>query len=320
MIKQAIVFISLLLTSFLEDPAAKKEILLVGSIHHIDSAFAGNWHKLKTTLLNYKPDMICVEYRLPTDTLSLQNSMGKNIFYRLDSIGRSWITEENKLSEESLPFRAEIKKFSQYYVTADFANANFHAFKLNRYFERELDKNSSNGIVKQVRRIKNSLMRNEYWNVVFPVADSLKISYLYPVDDWTYNLDFSLAYQSWSAELKGTDHLKKWTDFFAEFGKTENARIQSLDALEFVNAAEWQKNTDYGQSKILLDAGNKSYQEWVDLWHKRNNKIASNILEVTNKHQSTRTAVVFGYMHIPVIKAGLAALDKNFTVKNYGQR
>lgn len=284
---------------------SKTKILLVGSIHHIPDSLDANWKKLRSALYQFRPQIICVEYRIPTDTVSLQNASGLKIFQRLDSISNSWKAKVEELAGEARDFNLFIKQFSDYYTHADFGNANYQAYRLNKYFWHLLAKFPNNGIIKQITTIKNNLRQNEYWNVIFPVADSLKIPYLFPTDNWVYNLLFSSAYQSWSKELGDTHYMNKWKQSYEVFNQIENNHLQSKDAIEFVNSAAWQKNADYIQTGLLTEAKNENYQEWVGLWHQRNHAIAKNIESVVAEFKPSKMLVVFGYMHIPVIKREL---------------
>jgi len=51
------------------------------------------------------------------------------------------------------------------------------------------------------------------------------------------------------------------------------------------------------------------FPKWVELWFMRNHNIASHISSVVEKNATKKTAVIFGYMHIPAIKKYLQEIS-----------
>jgi len=77
-----IVSVILLLTNLSagaqKQPKEKTEVLLCGTIHYMPDSLKQNWVEFRKFLEDYKPDAICVEYRMPTDSVSLMQADGEN--------------------------------------------------------------------------------------------------------------------------------------------------------------------------------------------------------------------------------------------------
>jgi hypothetical protein len=332
--KLPFLFIVILLISNLALPAQKQpnkktEVLLCGTIHYIPDSLKQNWQGFRKFLEDYKPDAICVEYRMPADSVSLMQADGKNYVKELDSLAKAWkismpkakarIKELYAALKQTDDWAKRIELYQLLYVHADFGNANFQAWRAyNSISKLQEDKRNeirkTNPFYKRIEWLVRNLKNGEYSNVVFPLAVEFKIDYLIPVDDRTYNMRFSIAYTSAYDEVAGTKFENKAKTFWEEFIKTESSEMAKGNGLMFVNSAAWQKTSDYAQTGLYLSSGNRHHKDYVKYWNLRNKKVASNILDEIKGKGFKRVLVVMGYMHIPNMKKHMKN-EKNISLK-----
>jgi len=315
-------------TSF-SQPIKKTEVLLCGTIHHIPDSVKQNWVAFRKFLQDYKPDAICVEYRMPGDSVSLMQADGKNYAKINDSLAKVWnidmpnakarIKELYTLLRQIDDWEKRIELYQLLYVQADFGNANFQAWRAHRLIsilpeEKINEIRTKNPVYKRIEWLARNLKNNEYSNVVFPLAVEFKIDYLVPVDDRTYNMNFSIAYTTAYDEVAGTKFENKARIFWEEFIKDESAEIKKGNALMFVNSAAWIKRSDYAQTGLYLSSGNSHHREYVRYWNLRNKKIAKNILDQIKGKGYKRVLVFMGNLHIPNMKKYMMN-EKSISIK-----
>lgn len=300
-----------------KQPNKKIEVLLCGTIHYIPDSLKQNWEGFRKFLEEYKPDAICVEYRMPADSVSLMQADGKNYVKELDSLAKAWnidmpnaksrIKELYTKLKQTDDWANRIELYQLLYVHADFGNANFQAWRAHNLItalaeEKRNEIRKMNPVYKRIESTVRNLKNGEYSNVIFPLAAEFKIDYLIPVDDRTYNIRFSIAYSTAYDEVAGTKFENKAKTFWEEFIKTESGEMAKGNALMFVNSAAWQKTSDYAQTGLYLSSGNRHHKDYVKYWNLRNKKVAKNVLDEIKGKGFRRVLVVMGYMHIPNMK------------------
>jgi len=298
-------------------PNNKPEVLLCGTIHYIPDSLKQNWISFRKFLEDYKPDAICVEYRMPDDSVSLMQADGKNYAKINDSLAKAWnidmpnakarIKELYTILKQTEDWANRIELFQLLYLQADFGNANFQAWRVHRLIsilpeEKINEIRTKYPAYKRIEWLARNLKNNEYSNVVFPLAAEFKIDYLIPMDDRTYNMRFSIAYTTAYDEVAGTKFENKAKIFWEQFIKTESNEIGKGNALMFVNSPAWQKKSDYAQTGLYESSGNRHHKDYVRFWNLRNKKVAVNILHQIKGKGFKRVVVVMGYLHIPNMK------------------
>lgn len=295
----------------------KPEILICGTIHHIPDSVNQNWNGYRKFLRDFRPDAICVEYRMPGDSISLMHADGERYQQIADSLATVWNTDTLNANKRIKDLYAalrlnddwekRIELFQLLYLEADFGNANFQAWQAYKLVsilpdDKKKEIRTRYPAYKRMESIVKAIKNNEYSNVVFPLAVEFKIDYLYPVDDWTYNRRFSIAYMEAYEELEGTKFENKAKTFWEEFTKIESGEIAKGNGLMFVNSAAWQKKADYAQTGLYLSSGNIHHKDYVKYWNERNKKVGINILDQVKGKEYKRVAVFMGYLHIPNMK------------------
>ena len=117
----------------------KPTVILVGAIHHIPDSLKDNWPKFRERLEDYKPDAICIEYRIPSDTVSILQAGGVRYFVVLDSLREAWNLNKQNIQERIKELYQKLKKEDHYkerlelyellYVTADIGNAHYQGWR-----------------------------------------------------------------------------------------------------------------------------------------------------------------------------------------------
>jgi len=295
----------------------KTEVLLCGTIHYIPDSLKQNWAGFRKFLEEYKPDAICVEYRMPTDSVSLMQADGENYAKINDSLAKVWNIDmanaETRIKElyttlkQTDEWEKRIELYQLLYVHADFGNANFQAWRAHQAIsilpeEKRNEISKIHPVYKKIEWLVRNLKNNEYHNVVFPLAAEFKIDYLIPVDDRTYNMRFSIAYTKAYDEVAGTKFEDKAKTFWEQFIKDEANEIKKGNALMFVNSAAWIKRSDYAQTGLYESSGNRHHKDYVRYWNLRNKRVARNILDQINGKGFKRVLVFMGNLHIPNMK------------------
>lgn len=323
--------INLLLTAQ-EQRNKKTAILLCGAIHQIPDSANRNWNGFRDFLRDFRPDAICVEYRMPGDSISLMQADGQRYQQESDSLAKVWNTDTLNTNRRVQELYAALRQnddwakrielFQLLYLGADFGNANFQAWRAHKLIsmlpeDKRMEIRTRYPAYKRMESIVRGIRNNEYSNVVFPLALEFNIDYLYPVDDRTYNMRFSIAYGEGYEEVKGTKFENKAKKFWEEFIKTESGEIAKGNALMFVNSVAWQKTSDYAQTGLYLSSGNKHHKDYVKFWHARNKKVAINVLDQIKGKEYKRVLVIMGYLHIPDMKKYMKK-EKDILLKTIG--
>ena len=310
----------------------KAEILLVGVFHHIPDSIAGcNWQPTLEMLLNYKPDQIAVEEVAPGDSSSLVHSLGDDYRQYFDSLLLEFVGTNINVSdsiklykellekEENFAFRLLLWKY--YHLGLDMGNRDFQSFRIMQNiieYSSLIDtlKSWDKFFWTKYQRFVTNRKNSEFYNIIYPLAISMKINYLYPTDDKiTYPLQ-SEAYGGFSEQLANTKYMNRMDSFWIDFNKTESHHLKNCNGLFHVNELGWLDKTDYGQAHILDDADNAAYQEFATVWYRRNKSIANRIIQASIESKAKKMVVFYGYMHIYPVRKFLE--QAGYTVKLLG--
>ncbi|MEI9810617.1 MAG: DUF5694 domain-containing protein [Bacteroidota bacterium] len=313
--------------------APKANILLSGTMHYLPDSQRQNWESYREFLEQYKPDAICIEYRIPGDTASLMQADGKRYQLIIDSLRKAWhinipdekarIKELYALLKQGEDWKKRIELYQLLYLDADFGNSNFQAWRAYHLIAAMPDKEKEkirleSPHFKSIEFVARYLRNNEYGNIVFPLAVKFNIDYLYPVDDRTYNARFSIAFQDGSEKMTGTKFEEKWKAAWEQFTKEETEEKKKGNALMFINSDEWQERANYVQASLYLESGNRYYKDYVRYWHLRNKKVSESVLNSIEKSGAQRTVVFMGYLHIYDMKKNLSK-KKNIVLESHSK-
>jgi hypothetical protein len=305
-------------------------LLLVGTMHYLPDSAGRNWQEFASFLDTYKPDAICVEYWMPDDSTSLKQVDGGRYRAVLDSLANAWKIDkaaaQNRIKtlyaelDHADDLKKRIELYQLLHISADYGNADFQAWRAYQ-LTSTLTENEKQLLRKEwpgYRRIEwlvtGKLKNNEYGRVVFPLAVKYNITYLYPVDDRTYNMRFSIAYGKGFEELTGTKMADKIRASWDEFIKLEAEAIKKGNALMFINSNEWMERSNYMQAIQYENSGSIHNKDYVRYWNLRNEKVGVNILEQIKGKEFKKVAVFMGNLHIPNIKEHMKG-ESSVTIK-----
>jgi hypothetical protein len=261
-------------------------ILLVGTMHKLPGAFKGNYKYIKKRVIQFKPEIVCSEYIIPTDSVSLKKYYGQNFIRRYDSTLRAehvaMMNVQDKIdslqlllnSEDSEETRYLLSK--QYYYQKDFGNMDFQNYILLRNRKNSnLSKAERAEILKRYARLKN----NEYDLIAFPYCHKNKISYLFPIDDHSFETEYNESTKKWKNESNG--ELNKQQQ--AYFSKYKRKLIWSFfvgKGGKVVNSLEGQNFCRKLESNLFDSTISENYNNASEFWEKRNENMAKNISSI----------------------------------------
>ncbi|MEM7487483.1 MAG: DUF5694 domain-containing protein, partial [Bacteroidota bacterium] len=247
---------------------------------------------------------------------------------RLDSLALLWdghksspidaINKYSNTSNTSMDFVTRMTLWKYHFLNADIANRNYQSFFIQKYYEHygkfldTMNKFDSSFIKKQ-KIIADYQKEREFFNLIYPLAEALGITYIDPTDNKSTYAIQSEAYAKWSKEIKDTSAWESYTSFWEDFSAGYRSKLTTCDALEFVNSEAFLKKSDCGQAHIFDDLNNEDFKEYADIWYKRNGFIADNIIDVVNKKGVKKVVAFYGFMHIHPVKKHLE--EKGYKVK-----
>ncbi len=311
-------FLASLVSVFSCRHETKPQILLVGVYHNFPDSQQCNWKTTYDKVLRFHPDQIAVEYDLPGDTVSLKKYLGESYPQVWDSVMLSWIGKRIKpkdsvvhyqkmlSTDASIQNRLELWKY--YHLQADMGNRDFQSYLIQSDWEQYaplLDTTDrwQNTFYQRHTSIVKRRKNGEFFNLVFPLAKELNISYLYPTD---YKGTYEEQSNAFEALAKSLENTKEWDDYmeaFKGFSQELDQKATECLGLEYTNTEPWLAKSDHVQAQILSDLKNPNFDAYVAVWYKRNQEIANRIQAAIQVSDAKRMAVFYGQMHIyPVRK------------------
>lgn len=303
------------------------EILLIGVMHHIPDSLSCNWEPAKNKLIKFNPDQLSVEYVPAYDSASMIHYLGEDYKVKFDSLMLAWegkkiavwdsIAHYQFILHEKEDGMSRLKLWKFYYLSTDMANRDYQWYQIGKNwaaYEKLID-TSVNWMKILLRRQKSWMensRENEFFNLVFPIAQNNQIDVVLPTD---YRVTFPLqskAYVAFDSGMSIKDR-SVMESFWNRYTKAEKENLQLCKVLTLLNARQWLDTTDFGQTKVMKYMNNKDYTAYVEVWYKRNKVIADRIIEAVTKTGSKRMAVFYGNMHIYPVKKYLE--EKGYKVK-----
>jgi len=313
---------------FILNTNAQTEILIVGTAHDLGKGMEKNYTPILDITKEWKPDVICSEFRNPKDKLSLVNIFGKNYLEKRDSIAKTWNVSTKKLDKriaqlistlavkEDIYVRMELRNL--YYLNMDRGNSSFQSYLVYHQFlelpehEKVKFKTQFPMFEKIAKRVKDEVS-DEYGAVAFPLAKYLGIEYLYPTDDQSLSEPYHKAWDESISDLANTDEMKDFQKMMQSIGKNNTAAMENGDAVLMYNSYPFQEvlmKIEYSFFEPGLSASNDLRCFY---WHQRNIRMVENILEVVEKNPNKKIVVFYGASHLPDVRKILRA-ETDYTI------
>ena len=297
--------IFVLIVSFLVQNtiAQEKKLLIIGTMHEVPSIVSHSYRPLLKYAKKYKPEAIFVEDIRPDDTLSLKNFTPR--FLKIaDSISHVNTLDEqrfNDLRSKNLAEMdaADFEFLSEAYLQMrDRANYTYYDY-LKTY-----------GIAGPKKPL-----RKENGDLIFPLAISMGIKELLPVDDHQTEPEYQRAWRGAMKAISGTDDgkilakmIKKdsrsrvWPALWGRLGKHTNKpatlqRFYQMNSCRYVT-----KPNEYSQAV-------------QQLWDARNHRIAENIAEQMKARPYHKGILIIGAGHVISVKEMLRQVYPELQVR-----
>ncbi len=310
----------LLLISAIAYGQQEIEILLVGTQHVFTDSLKErqNFDQIRSQLVAYRPDIICIESVPVTDAASLKEVRSGQmevaeklrIEKGIDTYDLDERIAELQLALRSRPGDLKVRSelANHLYANHDFWNAYYHYFLLNK----ELSASHSTADIEGLRssfaldsihsRIAKREAKGEYGNIVYPVAQELGILQF-------ENIDYRADEEEF---LKRTKKAAIGTLFNLKIFKlkklTKKMQQDMLKAEQEGTLMEWINSEE--QQALYLDLidnssrflKSKNLRKAVMLWEFRNKVMAERILASAQESGAGRVMAVFGAFHLPFVK------------------
>ena len=289
-------------SAFAQNTNPKKEVLLVGIIKN-SKLTKEPYRPLLKMAKAYQPQAIFVQAVPSFDTTSLRNAYG-NFLDKSDSILSNSVFDmshiaflQNKKLKDLKPYQHE--KLSKYYYS-NRSNA-------NRLMHEYFAKNKMN---------KSKLVaNNENTNLIFPLALSMDINYLYSIDDQSEKEAYQKSWKECTAQSKLDKQDKKGKKILSKLNRGETFSSLFNRQTYFVN----KKNTIKGYHTLYSFRYRTepfaACTEGTQIWDRKNQKIADNIGQQVNQNNFVRNIVFLEPAHIIGVKAFLEAAFPELKVR-----
>jgi hypothetical protein len=295
------IYLLILLTFFFLLPAhsvfaqnnAPKEVLIIGTMHHVPDVVKNSYKPLLKRAKRYAPEAIYIEAPQPWDTVSLKNSYPK-FYAKADSLCRT-LQLDRKQVETALHkdldamSREDFQLLHQFYtIQRDPANAEFYHY---------LFQHGTEGSPKPTQE--------EDGDLTAKLAIHLNIRKLYSMDNQWYRREYHQAWaQCAKADRKDGEikNLKKLYNsltfpeiFNALLGRTGvyNNSKTATQKYHILNSFRYRETTC------------APCEEGTKYWDLRNREMARNIGRQIQAHDHQRSVVIVGAGHVTGLREAL---------------
>lgn len=326
--------ILLFLLSFPLTAISQQRVLLIGTFHKTERERLKEIIPVGTAVESFHPGVICIEYPIPTDSVSVVNRSimhrnEPNIFQKMEALRKEWKAPENMAPRiESLQQdpalssdaskRMELHQL--YFLSFDLGNADYQGYLVMSKIKNDTRAMATlgdryPGFKAMKATYEHKCYADEYCNLVFPLAAKLKIPYLYPIDDLSTWKEALKPYNRLhSADTTDADKKK-----FRNRGKTLHQKLDSFpkdsNLWTFVNSSQMIQEILYAEGyKIDKNIANEDVKLVHHYWVQRNKTMARHIDAVARKHPGVNVVAFFGASHVGPIQEELNKLEKNYRV------
>ena len=282
--------------------AQEKDLLIIGTMHTVPSVVSHSYKPLLNYAKKYRPEAIFVEDIRPEDTLSLKNFTPR--FLKLaDSVAQVDVIDEQRF----MILRAK--------QLLDMDSCDF-SFLANAYLQKRDRANYTYYNYLKLYGIVGSKkpMRRENEDLIFPLAISMGITELLPVDDHQTEPEYQRAWENAMEAGKESDNLmlfkliKKdtrkciWPAMWGNLGKYTNKQ-ETLQRYYEINSCRY------------ITEPNEYSQTVQQLWDGRNLRIAVNIAEQLKNSSYQKSVLIIGAGHVISVRDALSQVYPELKVK-----
>ena len=295
---------ALIVALFVQNAVAQeKELLIIGTMHEVPSIVSHSYRPLLKYAKKYKPEAIFVEDIRPDDTLSLKNFTPRFLKFA-DSISRVSTFDEQRFNDLRKKKLVEM-------------DANDFSFMSDAYLQKRDRANYTYYDYLKAYGIAGAKkpLRKENGDLIFPLAISMGITELLPVDDHQTEPEYQRAWRGAMKANSGTDDgkilakmIKKdsrsrvWPALWGKLGKHTN-KPSTLQRFYQMNSCRYvTKPNEYSQAV-------------KQLWDKRNHRIAENIAEQMKANPYHKGILVIGAGHVISVKEMLKQVYPELQVR-----
>ncbi len=309
---------------------SQQKILLIGTRHRTFPDRVKETIPIGEAGEHFHPEIICVEYRISTDTTSLKNSYTDERFNVIESMRKDWsipsgsVTDKINLLANATDLQSDLTKRMQfhnlYFVSPDFANADYQFYllmmSLNGDSSRRLLLKERFPHFEEIesRHFSKIDRNNEYTRLVFPLATKLNISYLYPIDD----LSSWKKYEKYFEILEIRDSLltnrKKYYQRIDDFFNKLQALPKGSNEWIFFNSPEIINELLYVEAYTVDKTSSEEIKMLSHYWVQRNKKMAQHIHEVATLQPEKDIVVFFGASHVGAVREELKELNARYKI------
>lgn len=325
--------IILLFHSFVS--TAQQQVLLIGTLHRTERERLKEIIPVTTAIENFHPGVICIEYPIPTDTVSVVNRsiMHRNetqVFQKMEALRKEWkipagdMNTRIELLQQDPGLASDASKRMElhqlFFLSSDLGNADYQGYLVMNKIKNDTRVMASlndnfPGFKAMKATYEHKCYADEYCNLVFPLAAKLNIPYLYPIDDlstWKEALEpYKRLQDSDTTDIdkkKFRSRSKTLHQKLATFPKDSNLWI-------FINSPEMIREVLYVEGyNIDKDITNEDVKLVHHYWVQRNKTMAQHIDAVARKHPGVNVVAFFGASHVGPIQEELNELEKNYHV------
>ncbi|MEO7989432.1 MAG: DUF5694 domain-containing protein [Chryseolinea sp.] len=309
---------------------SQQKILLIGTRHRTLPDRVEEIIPIGEAVEHFQPEIICVEYRISTDTASLKNSYTDERFNVIEAMRKDWnipsgnISDKIKLLANSPDLQSDIMKRMElhnlYFVSPDFANADYQFYLLML----SLNGNSSRRLLLSERfphfeeiESRHALKidrNNEYTSLVFPLAAKLNISYLYPIDDMSSWKKYEKYFEILEKRDATLANRKKYYQRLDDFDKKFKGLSKENNEWVFGNTPEIINELLYVAAYKVDKTSSEEINMLSYYWIERNKKMAQHIHEVATLQPKKNIVVFFGASHVGAVREELNKLKGSYKV------
>lgn len=273
--------------------AQQLEVFIFGTTHAFneDHIELQDFEKAQKALVNFDPDIFCIESIPSTDTASLKE-IWPNTMKRADKLS---LRLENGLADSI--DNPDLLKAANFYTQYDIWNAWYH-------WNTELIKgNSIEPFSKCNRKVTNS----EFGRIVFPAARTLEVDQFYAVD---YRAGESEFLANNNKVLKKLLFRFKWgtLNSYLKVRKQYKKSEKNGQLIEFINGPVFQNSfSDLIDVLPVNLPKTPEAQQVQDYWLNRNKIMADRLIQRASENNAKRIVLTVGSAHVGHIQRFLEA-------------
>lgn len=317
-----------LLVSVVCSPAlAQQPVALIGTKHATPEAELVQIAPVRQAVLEFKPDVICVEYPKPDDSLSIRYVYGARHYKKQDSLRKAWKipskSDAKRINElfialkkkDNVVQRMELRNI--FYVRSDFANSDYQAHLIMDALK------SDSSEIKALRKRfpmfdqmkalhqRRAARYDEYTYLVFPVAKALGIIYLNPIDDQSTNNMYVKFFNKVQKKDTIYEDRRPYYDRIQAFFRNLGSLPPETNTWVYSNSPEIIEELKYVEA-YKLDAltTSRDVKMLSHYWTRRNKKMAIHVSQVLKKNPGKKVAVFFGASHVGPVQEELKKIVK----------